>query len=105
MSTEVFNLDRHTNVKNNVDALGKRWHIKAKRGGGLVYAEPEPYRSDFICPTNMSGLWTTHWRLQDEINKHLKDSWDHAEAAQAQAARTKQAAKENKKKGLFSKEA
>jgi len=94
MSEAAFNLDRDINIKNNVDVLGKKWHIVTKKGGGLVMAQPEPYRADFVCPSNMAGLWTNRTKLQDEITKYLMDSWDKAEAKQVQVERTETAVKE-----------
>lgn len=79
----VFNVDRHASVAENVDALGKRWEVKSKRGGGLLFAHSE---QGSAIPKNMQGLWTSAARLQTQIDLHLKETWDQAEEAQRVAA-------------------
>lgn len=98
MSEEKFNLDRETNIANNVDALGKRWVIKRNKNTGLCWAAPEPYRSDFQCPKQMKGLWTKPPLLQEQIQAYLKESWDHAEKVAQKLDRKEQASKEAKSK-------
>jgi hypothetical protein len=81
--TEVYNLDRETNIKNNVDALGKKWEVHQERGRALYHARPNPDRSDAVIPKNMQGSWTKVELLQAEILKYLHQTWNKAEQVKA----------------------
>ena len=105
MSEAVFNLDREMQVKNNVDAFGKKWEIKQKRGSALYFAVPNPYRSDFVCPKYMVGLWTKVELLQEQIRKHVDESWDKSDKAKAEADRKAEALKESQARAQALKEA
>lgn len=98
MSEETFNLDRQTNVEKRIDALGKKWEVHSNRGSSLCFARPNPDRSDAVIPKIMKGLWTKPSMLTEQIDQHVKTSWDEAEAAQLRAERVKIAAQENAKK-------
>lgn len=94
-----FNLDRHINIENNVDALGKQWKIvRANRENALLKAIPEPFRADFVCPDEFKGQWTSSDKLQEKITVYLNRSWDQAEAKAQKTTRVEQAAKEAPKK-------
>lgn len=87
MLEEKFNLDRETNVKNNIDSLGKKWQIKKQSPASNLYiAQPLPYRKDFICPEIFQGAWTSVDVLQEKISLYLKESWDKADRANERAA-------------------
>lgn len=99
MSNEVFNLDRHVAIENNVDALGKKWSIvRASREHALLKAVPDPFRSDFVCPKDIAGMWTSHDKLQEKITIYLNKSWDMADSKKVKQDRKEQASKEAKKK-------
>ena len=92
--TEKFDLDRQTNLDNNIDGQGKKWEIKQERGRALYFARPNPDRADMLIPKNMQGLWTKVELLMTEIKMYVKQSWEHADLAAAKALRVKEAAKE-----------
>lgn len=89
-----FNLDREMNVRENIDATGKKWVIYTERGRHLFFARPEPDRADAVIPKELSGRWTKKMLLDEAIKLHVKSSWDHAEEVTARNARKAQAAKE-----------
>lgn len=77
-----FNLDRKISIENNVDAEGKKWELhSSKKHPGLVWARPNPDRTDAIIPKLFYGMWTSKERLQKQIEQHLAASWNKAEAA------------------------
>lgn len=83
---EKFNLDRETNMKNNIDSFGKKWEIKKKNSASNLYiASPLPYRKDFICPEMFQGAWTSVDALQTQITIYLNRTWDKADAAAQRA--------------------
>jgi len=92
--TEVFDLDRQTNLKENIDDQGKKWEVKQERGRALYFARPNPDRADAVIPKNMQGQWTKVELLKTEIRKYVSESWAKADVAAAKALRTKLAAKE-----------
>ena len=92
----TFNLERQTNVANNIDATGKKWEIVHIKGSALYEARPNPYRSDFVCPKEFEGRWTKHTLLDQQIKLYVNRSWDQAEKVKAANARQAQAAKEVK---------
>ncbi len=94
-----FNLDRDIAIKNNVDALGKKWVIHYNRGTSMCYVRPDPDRVDAVIPEEFQGLWTKPSIVEPIIKKYLNDSWDKAEAANAKAERKREVAKEAKKNG------
>lgn len=96
--SETFNLDRETNITNNIDAEGKKWEIHFNRGTALCHVRPNPDRSDAVIPTNMAGQWTKPSLLQEEIQRYITSSWDKAEAAKQKADRKAHAKKVEAKK-------
>ena len=93
--SEKFKLDRETNIKGRVDAMGRKWVIHRKRETGLCYIRPVPDREDAVIPDLMEGLWTTPDLLNDRLDRYLKLNWDEAERKSAQSARTAAYAKEH----------
>jgi hypothetical protein len=92
--SEVFDLDRDTNIKNNIDAFGKKWIIRKDRTNHLLYAHPEGGREDAAIPENISGAWTKQILLQEQISMHVKKSWDKVDAIAEKKRRKAEAAKE-----------
>jgi hypothetical protein len=92
--SETFNIDRHVNIENNVDALGKQWQIFHLKGSALYEARPNPYRADTEIPDEFKGRWTKPHLLQEQITKYLNRSWDHAEQAAKKAGANKRAAEQ-----------
>jgi len=95
--SEKYDLDRETNIQNQIDAEGKKWEIKQQRGRALYFARPNPDRSDAVIPKNMGGLWTKIELLSAEINKYIKESWDKADLANVKAERKREVARKAKK--------
>ena len=99
--SEVFDLDRDTNIKNRIDATGKKWVIYKDRGTHLLYAKPEPGRSDSVIPKCMQGAWTKRFLLEDRIDQHVKESWDKADELTKKTERRLAAQKEAQRKGKY----
>ena len=79
---EKFDLDRVTNIENNIDAFGKKWEIVRKdRATALLIAKPNPYRKDFVCPEEFVGAWTSFDRLQEKVKLYVTRTWDLADEA------------------------
>lgn len=95
---EKFDLDRETNIANNIDANGKKWRIKRSKQTGMFWAEPLPYRSDYVCPKEFPGMWTKPDTLQERITLYVTRTWDMADKKKVKEERVAQAAKENKNK-------
>lgn len=91
-----FSLDREINVERNIDATGKKWIIHCERGRHLFYTLPEGARPDSVIPDPLQGKFTKRMLLQSLIEKHVQDSWEHAEQVAQKNARKAQAAKEQK---------
>lgn len=89
-----FNLDREMNIRENIDATGKKWVIYTERGRHLFFTRPEPDRADAVIPDILQGRWTKRMLLDEAIKLHVKKSWDRAEEVAAKQARRAQAAKE-----------
>jgi hypothetical protein len=83
---EVFNLDRHTNIQNNIDPRGKRWEIQSIKGSSLYKVVPNPHNGSLI-PDELDGTWTKPVLLQARINAYLAKAWDHSEACTQKAER------------------
>ncbi len=98
MTEEVFNLDRENNIEALVDALGKKWVIKANKQNGLCYARPHPDRTDAVIPETLQGLWTKPSILKPKIVEYVTKTWVKADKAKAAAERAKQAKAEQAKK-------
>lgn len=98
--TEKFDLDRETNLKNNIDAQGKKWEIKQQRGRALYFTRPNPDRADAVIPKNMQGQWTKVELLMTEIRKYVREDWDRADVVAAKALRVKLAAEEAAKQEI-----
>lgn len=94
--SETFDLDRDTNIANNIDATGKKWTIHTERGRHLFYTRPEPDRADAVIPDSLRGCWTKKMLLDDAIRTHVIRSWDHADEVRIRNERKAQAAKEQK---------
>ena len=94
--SEVFDLDRDTNIKNNIDSTGKKWTIYKDRTNHMLYTRPEGGRADSIIPDKMQGSWTKRHLLEEQIQLHVVESWDKADALKAKAERKQQAIKEHK---------
>ena len=92
--SDTFNIDRHVNIENNVDALGKQWQIFHLKGSALYEARPNPYRADTEIPDEFKGRWTKPHLLQEQILKYLNRSWDHAEEAAKKSASNKRVAEQ-----------
>ena len=85
---EKFDLDRVTNIENNIDAYGKKWEIaRQNRQTSLLVAKPNPFREDFVCPKEMFGAWTSYDGLQERIKIYVTKSWDQADKAKVKAER------------------
>ena len=97
MAEQQFSLDRENNIAANVDALGKKWKVYRNRGNGLCFTRPEPDRSDAVIPKAMGGLWTKKVLLEEQINKHVVDTWQLADKVLADNERKAAAAAENAK--------
>jgi len=97
MPNQEFSLDREMNIQNNVDATGKKWVIHTERGRHLFYTLPEGARSDAVIPDRLKGMFTKRMYLLDEIQRHVHDSWEHADAIKLKNERKAQAAKEAKR--------
>ena len=79
---EKFDLDRVTNVENNIDAFGKKWDIvRQNRANALLVARPQPYRKDFVCPEEFQGSWTSFDQLQAQIKAYVVETWNMADKA------------------------
>ena len=91
-------LDRTESIAANVDPMGREWQIKNIRGSSLLKAEPEPFRKDFICPTEFQGSWTSTSQLQEQIQIWLNRVWDASELLTTKQERKTQAKKEAKSK-------
>jgi len=102
--SEEFNLDRETNVENNIDSTGKKWEIKLQRGSSLCFARPNPDREDARIPKELEGRWTKPSLLRERIKEYVNKSWDIADAANIKAERKREVAKEYKNSGTKSKE-
>jgi hypothetical protein len=88
---EKFDLNRETNISNNIDATGKKWEItRHNRANALLVARPIPFRSDFQCPASFAGKWTSYDKLQELVQQHVVQTWDQADKATAKAERAKQ---------------
>ena len=94
--SEAFNLDRETNIENNIDATGKKWVIQTERGRHLFFVRPDPDRADAVIPDLLQGKWTKRMYLQDAIDTYIKRSWEHADAVAQKNERKAQVAKEHK---------
>lgn len=94
--SESFDLDRDTNIANNIDATGKKWNIHTERGRHLFFARPEPDRADAVIPKDLEGRWTKRMLLDEAIKLHVRKSWDHADEVRVRNERKAQAAKEAK---------
>lgn len=94
MSEDKFDLDRETNLKNNIDAQGKKWVIHKQRSNGLLFVRPDPDRVDAVIPSKLQGLWTKIGLLQAQLDLYLNESWDKADEAKIKAERKAQAAAE-----------
>ena len=92
--SEQFDLDRDTNIANNIDATGKKWNIFTERGRHLFFARPEPDRADAIIPKDLQGRWTKRMLLDEAIKLHVRKSWDHADEVRIKNERKAQATKE-----------
>lgn len=103
--SEVFDLDRDQNIKNNVDATGKKWIIVKDRTNHLLYARPEGGRADSVIPEKMAGAWTKQVLLQEQIKMHVQRSWDKADAAAEKQRRRQEAAKEQERRNAQEAEA
>lgn len=93
-----FNLDREMNIRNNIDAQGKKWVVHIKRGSNLCFARPEPDRADAHIPDLLAGHWTKVGMLNEKIKMYVTESWDKADELAKRAARKAQAAKELEEK-------
>lgn len=94
--SESFDLDRDTNIAQNIDATGKKWNIYTERGRHLFFARPEPDRADAVIPKDLEGRWTKRMLLDEAIKLHVRKSWDHADEVRVRNERKAQAAKEAK---------
>ena len=83
-----FNLDRETNIENNIDASGKKWEVLHKRGTALYLARPVPDRKDAIIPGRFAGMWTKAQHCQEQISIYVKNSWLEADRVRAKNARS-----------------
>lgn len=95
--SDKFDLNRETNIANNIDAAGRKWVIHRNRGNGLCYIRPEPDREDAVIPNLMSGHWTQPSYLKDQLIVYLNRNWDESERIQRQSARSNEYAKEHPK--------
>lgn len=95
MST--YNLERQTNIENNIDPTGKKWEIFSIKGSSLYEARPNPYNPQTTIPDEFQGRWTKHTKLQEQINLFLNRSWDKAEEVARKMERKAQASKEVQK--------
>ena len=105
--SDTFNLDRHTNIANNIDPTGKKWEIFHIKGSALYTARPNPFNEQTKIPGEFEGRWTKHTLLQEQINLYLTRAWDAAEEAQRMAAsrkRTQSMKEETKAKNKTAKE-
>lgn len=88
MSEAMETIDRETNIKESIDATGKRWKIFTDRQTGLAFTRPEPDRKDAIIPTLLEGRFTKIPLLQNALDRYLKLSWDEADAQRLKNARS-----------------
>lgn len=95
MSEQAFNLDRDTNLKNNIDAFGKKWSIFSPKSSALMVAISEPKSKP---PQLMQGQWTSKDLLMSRIRQHVKESWAQADLADVRAERKRELAREAKTK-------
>jgi len=100
--SEQFNLDRETNIANNIDSLNKKWEIKLQRGSSLCFARPNPDREDAKIPKELEGRWTKPSLLREKIKNYVTKSWDIADAANVKNERKREVAKEYKSSGTKS---
>ena len=84
--SEAFDLDRQTNISNNIDPLGKKWEIKHIKGSALYEARPNPYNAQTKIPDEFSGRWTKPHVLQEQIELYLNRAWDASDEAAKKAA-------------------
>lgn len=94
MSNDKFDLDRETNLKQNIDAQGKKWIVHKQKATGLLFVRPHPDRVDAVIPDKLQGLWTKIGLLQAQLDLYLLETWDKADKAKLDAERKKQAAAE-----------
>jgi len=94
MPNEEFSLDREMNIQNQVDATGKKWLVHTERGRHLFYTLPDGARPDAVIPERLKGMFTKRMYLETEIDRYVKESWEHADQIKAKNERKAQAAKE-----------
>lgn len=95
---QPLTIDPQENIKNNTDALGKKWNILYARGSGLCFTRPDPDREDAVIPERMQGRWTKPSLLQEEITRYVSDTWAKAAKVDQAQERKREAAKEYKAK-------
>lgn len=101
---EKFDLDRVTNIENNIDAFGKKWEIvRRNRATALLVAKPIPFRTDFVCPEEFQGDWTSFDTLQEQVKIYVVRTWDQADKAKVKAERAALALSEIKSNKVVSK--
>ena len=94
MTEAVFDLDREAKLEANIDALGKKWEVKQRRGRALYITRPNPDRIDAVIPKEMEGEWTNTTLLTAQIQKYVQSSWHQADQADLKAERKRAAALE-----------
>jgi hypothetical protein len=89
MTEAAFSLDREANIRNGIDATGRKWGIKSVRGSGMCYARPIPDREDAVIPKLIAGNWTKQSLLAPRIELYCKRSWDEADRIKLKNSRPK----------------
>lgn len=92
--SEQFDLDRDTNIKNNIDATGKKWIMVKDRTNHMLHARPEGGRADSVIPEELQGAWTKQMLLKEQIDLFVRKTWDKADEAKVRKERREQAQKE-----------
>lgn len=80
-------LNREEAIAQRMDPFGKKWEIATYPNRALYLARPVPYRSDYKCPKEFEGTWTSKHILEHQIGLYLIRVWDEADAARAKSER------------------
>ncbi len=76
---EDFSADRNESIANRIDSFGKKWTIEHKPRSAFFRAKAEPAPANYAYPNKLLGDWTSKVFLEEQIQIHLKNSWDKAD--------------------------
>lgn len=84
------------NIKNKIDAFGRKWEIAHIRGSSQYGVKATPNHSNLQVPELMSGTWTRKDFLQARIDQYIERSWRQSELHKQKYERKMKGRKENK---------